>query len=228
MRAFLVAALAAVPAVATAHIAMDYPPPRTTELKSAPCGATGSTRGTNVTTLAPGSTITVKWRETIDHPGHFRISFDLDGQDFVVPPDATSNTEGMPNVIDDLIADVAGTVPAGGRPYTATITLPDVECTSCTLQVLQLMTDKPPYTTDALSDDIYYQCADITLSHAAPDGATGGDAGTNNNSVNGGCSAAGGGAGLPVALLGLALLGLVRTASRSRAPSARARTASRR
>ena len=224
MRALPFAAITLLPSIAAAHIAMDYPPPRTTSLKTAPCGAAGSTRGTNVTTLAPGSTITVKWRETIDHPGHYRISFDQDGQDFVVPPDSTSSTEGMLNVVVDLIPDVAGPVPTNGRPYMKDITLPDVECSNCTLQLLQLMTDKPPYTTDPLSDDIYYQCADITLSRSAPDGGVvGGDAG-NTGEAKGGCST-GGGAGLPLAL---ALLGLVRTRSRSRAPSARARTASRR
>jgi MYXO-CTERM domain-containing protein len=214
MRAALIAACLLTPSIAVAHIALTYPPPRTTMLKQGPCGVAGSTRGTTVTTLAPGSTITVQWNETIDHPGHYRISFDMDGNDFVVPPTSTGSTEGMTNVIKDLIMDVqGGTVP---RPYTFDITLPDMECNNCTLQVIQLMTDKPPYTTDALSDDIYYQCADITLAASAPDAAMqvtpdagtgpGGSDNGGGGSVSGGCST--GNATGFVALVGL--LGLRR------------------
>lgn len=215
MRSALIAACLLTPSIAFAHIALTYPPPRTTSLKAGPCGAAGSVRGTNVTTLAPGSTITVKWNETIDHPGHYRISFDMDGNDFVVPPTATGSTEGMTNVVKDLIADIqGGTVP---REYTYDLTLPNMECTNCTLQVIQLMTDKAPYTTDAASDDIYYQCADITLTaNTQPDAGVqpmpdAGDTGGSDNNggggtVNGGCST-GNATGL-VALVGL--LGLRR------------------
>src|SRR5690606_6077325 len=39
-------------------------------------------------------------------------------------------------------------------------TLPDIECESCTLQVVQVMYDKKPY---GDGNDLYYQCADIAL-----------------------------------------------------------------
>jgi MYXO-CTERM domain-containing protein len=169
LAAATLAAILAVPAVAAAHLELTYPVPRTLELKRGPCGAVNSVRGTNVTVLAPGATIEIQWKETINHPGHYRISFDVDGQDFVVPPTATGSTEGMTNVIKDLIADRV-TTPAANL-YSQTITLPNVTCERCTLQVIQLMTDKAPYTTDALSDDIYYQCADIALrTPGGPDG----------------------------------------------------------
>lgn len=195
--ALVIAAGLLTPSIALAHVALTYPPPRTASLKDGPCGAVGSVRGTNVTTLQAGSTITVTWNETIDHPGHYRISFDMDGQDFIVPPTANDSTDGMENVIKDLIPDIqGGTVP---RPYTFDVTLPNVECSNCTLQLIQMMTDKPPYTTDANSDDIYYQCADITLvannapdagTNAAPDAGT--DEGSGNNTgggeISSGCS----------------------------------------
>src|SRR5689334_4587822 len=76
-------------APALAHIQITYPPPRegtgTPELKNAPCGTTGLTRSTNparITTLAPGQTITVRWTETVGHPGHFRIAFLQNGNAF--------------------------------------------------------------------------------------------------------------------------------------------------
>src|SRR5437762_13382271 len=63
-------------APASAHIELTYPPPRSAAMKSAPCGAAGSTRSARATTFAPGETITVEWNEIIPHPGHYRISFD--------------------------------------------------------------------------------------------------------------------------------------------------------
>jgi uncharacterized protein (TIGR03382 family) len=219
--ALIVAAVVLTPSIVLAHASLTYPPPRTTSLKVGPCGAAGSVRGTTVTTLTKGSTIKVKWNETIDHPGHYRISFDTDGQDFIVPPTATGSTEGMTNVVKDLIVDIqGGTLP---RPYEFDLTLPDIECNNCTLQMIQLMTDKAPYTTDAASDDIYYQCADITLvaANTAPDAGmvvtpdadpgTGSGSGSNNGGeISGGCST-GNATGL------LALLGLVGLRRRRRA-----------
>lgn len=215
MRWTLLAAGLLVPSFASAHIALTYPPPRTTMQKARHCGQTGLPRGTNVTTLAPGATITVTWKETVDHPGHYRISFDNDGENFFIPPNATATTVGMdPTVMIDLIADVqGGTLPAGGRMYSQQITLPNIECTTCTLQVIQLMTDKSPYTTTATSDDIYFQCADITLSNTTPPpgpdaGVGGDDAGTTPPPGDeGGCSTGGHGAALPVGLAFLALVG---------------------
>jgi uncharacterized protein (TIGR03382 family) len=204
-----------VPSIASAHAVLTYPPPRTTALKTGPCGAAGSTRGTNVTTLTGGTTLTVKWNETVDHPGHYRISLDVDGQDFVVPPTADGNTEGMLNVVKDLIPDIQGPpLPTSPRPYMFDITLPDVNCNNCTLQMIQVMTDKAPYTTDPGSDDIYYQCADITIVASSGGGADAGvdmtpdagDNGSNNGQggemISGGCST-GNATGL-LALLGLA------------------------
>jgi hypothetical protein len=216
MRWLVVVSLVLVPSVASAHIALTFPAPRTTSQKLAVCGASGSVRGTNVTTFAPGSTITVTWKETVDHPGHYRIAFDDDGQDFPIPTTTTPGaTTGMPTVLVDPIADVQGSV-AGGRVYNQDITLPNIECTTCTLQLIQLMTDKPPYTIDAASNDIYYQCADITLSASAPDAGAqpmadsgtppDNDAGAPNpgGGGSGGCSA-GAGAGLLAALGALGL-----------------------
>src|SRR5687767_5344915 len=70
------------------------------------------------------------------------------------------------------------------------ITLPNMTCENCTLQLIQLMTDKPPYTVDATSDDIYFQCADIALR-----GPGGTDAGTDGAVVPGDASNSDGGVG---------------------------------
>ena len=199
-RLFLVgavlAATVAAPSLAAAHIQMTFPPPRTLDQKNRPCGGLNSVRGANVTVLAPGATIEVRWNETINHPGHYRISFDVDGQDFIIPPTANGSTEGMLNVIEDLIADRATT--PGNNAYTQMITLPNMTCENCTLQLIQLMTDKPPYTVDATSDDIYFQCADVALrapggpdagtdAAVGPDAASNSDGGVGASELTGGC-----------------------------------------
>ncbi len=60
-----------------------------------------------------------------------------------------------PSVLLDDIDD------ASGGNYSATVTLPNVECDNCTLQVIQVMYDKPPYTIPG--NEMYYQCADLVL-----------------------------------------------------------------
>ncbi len=156
------AALLGGAAPAAAHIQLMYPPQRTTAQKDGPCGAPagmdGSTRGATATTLEPGSKVTVMWDETIDHPGHFRISFDADGEDDFVEPLAFDDFYTGPSVIADDIADT----PQGGVSGFE-ITLPDIECDNCTLQVIQVMTDRAQYNSNAL----YYQCADVVLARGA-------------------------------------------------------------
>lgn len=194
MRASLVALLVLAPATASAHIALIDPPPRTDMLKQPNCGLTGSTRSATPTVLAPGETITVRWDETINHTGHYRISFDPDGEDFTIPLSYDDTTQDT-NVLIDEIPDVAGQ-----SAYSRDITLPDLECENCTLQVIQMMTDKPPY---GDGNDIYFQCADLAL-RRGPDGGLDGGGG-----ASGGCST-GGNHASGLTLLGVALLMIAR------------------
>ena len=152
----IIALVVAMPVAAHAHIQLTSPAQRYTDQKSAPCGRAGDTgERANVTTLQSGSTITVTWDETINHPGHFRIAFDADGQDdFYDPPTAETCDTAAP-IIADCIADLPG-----GGAGSLEITLPDIECDNCTLQVIQVMTDKPPF---GDGNDMYYQCADLIL-----------------------------------------------------------------
>ena len=223
--------------IASAHIHLTSPLSRTDAAGGDPqkaqhCGGTPGRIAGRVQTFRPGDTITVTWAETIPHPGHFRIAFQPNGETFGIPPVApgeclkgngqsgcpggncnfpTGNQEGVdPNngsiVLKDLIAD--GTL-------STTVTLPNMECSNCTLQFIQLMTDKCPYTDDVNSDDIYFNCADITLSNSAPaqpdagvptDGGTG-DGGNNpgTGDASGGCSSSGGLSGLAACLAVVAL-----------------------
>jgi MYXO-CTERM domain-containing protein len=162
-RILIIAALMCLQATAAhAHIQLTYPTQRYADQKVGPCGRLNDTgRGAAVTTLPPGATITVTWDETINHPGHFRISFDDDGQDDFVDPAGYDDYYSADSVIADNIVDT----PQGG-PSSFEITLPNIECANCTLQVVQVMTDKQPY---GDGNDLYYQCADLILAADAPD-----------------------------------------------------------
>ncbi|MCC6554101.1 MAG: lytic polysaccharide monooxygenase [Polyangiaceae bacterium] len=173
-------------AVTQAHIELMYPPPRhPLDLKVGPCGVANDSRGDNITYLEPGAAITVTWDETIDHPGHYRIMFAEDGSDFPVPAafddsctpgDVTNGVHCLADPIEDL---------PNGPSYTHDVTLPDIECQNCTLQLIQMMTDKAPY---GDGNDIYYSCADLVLGA----GAGGSGAGTTSSS---GTTSSGGGGG---------------------------------
>jgi hypothetical protein len=164
------AGILAVAGPAAAHLGLRYPPSRYGDnvLKVGPCGLAGGARSRNVTVLEPGATIDVVWDEYVDHPGHFRISFDVDGDnDFVDPAclgkcNTTSPTIELYSNTSVLLDGIADT-PHGGQSG-AKVTLPDVQCERCTLQVIQVMYDKPPYVTPG--NDIYYQCADLVLRRA--------------------------------------------------------------
>jgi hypothetical protein len=155
-------------------------------IKDGPCGMTGGARGANVYTYKPGATITITIGEYIPHPGYFRIAFDNDGDDGFANPATISGEHGDCNgdpkcgpgmddfcnndtvLLDNLDAHVSsglGTAPQ----YTWTVTLPNVECTNCTLQIMQVMTDLNYHPADYPADDLYYQCIDLVLSNDAED-----------------------------------------------------------
>lgn len=164
---------------AEAHLGLDEPQSRYGQdvLKDAPCGVEGGARTRDrVTVYEPGETITVRWRETVNHPGHYRIAFDPDGVDDLADPACLAGCDtreptierDTPGVIvlEDMIPD-RDTL----AMYETRVTLPDLECDNCTLQVIQVMYDKPPQTRPG--NDIYYQCADLVLRRGASEADAG-------------------------------------------------------
>ena len=224
MRTIVSISLASVLALAgtvDAHIHLTSPMARTDsqlgDQKEQHCGVANQVRNpARVTVFQPGATITVTWMETIQHPGWFRIAFQPDGAVFGIPPVGAGGAGAFPTVNQEGLDAANNSIVLADRIadglLSATVTLPNVECANCTLQFIQVMTDKAPYTIDALSDDIYFNCADITLSNtpgapdagpgAGPDAGAGGDAGTGGGgTVDGGCSTSGGGGLAGTALL---------------------------
>jgi len=158
--------LCAVPALwtqqAAAHIRMDQPVARNVwgsgpfsdPIKESPCGSgendPRTTDPAKINTFAPGETITVSWEETVDHPGYYRISIDMDGQDDFVDPTGTPSTANppvLPTLMDGIQDATDGT-------YSVEVTLPNETCDNCTLQLVQYMSEK---------SESYYICADLVI-----------------------------------------------------------------
>jgi hypothetical protein len=177
------------PLGASAHLALTMPASRygPDTLKTGPCGRSGGERTDIVSYFEPGETIEVRWEEYVDHPGHYRVAFDPDGDDDFVDPPTMMDFYSNEAVLLDGIEDGD----RSKREYSVMVTLPDIECDNCTLQVIQVMYDKTPY--EVGDDDIYYQCADLILRvGGVPDGGmnpVGGSGGT------GGTMSSTGGAG---------------------------------
>jgi MYXO-CTERM domain-containing protein len=220
--------------VAEAHIHLLQPMARQTTTQGDPqkemhCGSSTLTRtAARTSTYLPGATVTVMWAETINHPGWFRIAFQPAGEGFALPI-AGAGADRFPDVDATGTTDAAGALILKDRIADGTlqteITLPNMECATCTLQFIQVMTNNPPYDIDqgAANNDLYFNCADITLAANAPDagmqvgsgedaGVDPGGGGPNSGTESGGCTT-GSGAGLPA---GLALLGLVSLRRRRR------------
>jgi hypothetical protein len=185
---------------------MDWPPPRDRQQasqKAEPCG--NLPRSDDPTVLQAGETITVEFRETIYHPGWYRISWSF-GDD-----------EGF---TENILADC---IPHNGRSdseYAWEIVVPDAPCETCTLQVVQVMTDKGTGFDSPTGWMEYYACADVVVTGsgggAGPemwagadasceDGPKGGEAGEPSRGGGFGCTAGPGAAAPALVLLLLAL-----------------------
>lgn len=135
---------------AFAHARLLSPAPRSNNagIKAGPCG--GLARGAP-TRLTPGSTITVAWEETINHPGRYILSL------------SPANDLGFENNV--INANIPDRAPSAADPlplrYSFQWTVPDIECETCTLQLIQSMEENPA------APSLYYSCADIRISRSA-------------------------------------------------------------
>lgn len=162
---------------ANAHIELIEPVARyeivgsDTGIKSCPCGLGGSNRTCNVAAdgsdpdrstdrvsqFEAGSTIKLRFEEYVDHTGSFRVAFDPDGADM-----ADFNS----NILVPIVADpsnVTGNVDDGAI-WEIEVTLPDMTCDNCTLQLIQAMHgDTVNPVADPAPLSTYYTCIDVEL-----------------------------------------------------------------
>ena len=177
------------PRAAAAHSLLVNPPPLIADdsAKSGPCGcyfgagpedptddATASKCPANYTTtqLVAGSQLQVSWKETVNHDGAFRLAFSPTPVDSVVKADLDAS----------VLYEKPDTNTVAGTTITATITVPDTPCASCTLQLRQLMTGAAkPY---------YWSCAAIKIVPVG--GSTGATTGSGPSMSGAGGAGAGG------------------------------------
>jgi hypothetical protein len=146
-----------------------------------PCGGTlgdpGEATGA-VTTVTGGSKLKIVVNETIFHPGHYRIALARKRNSLPLDPPVTMHeterglrsqtalimTTPMPPVIID------GLWPHTEKPTTnweTEITVPNITCEGCQLQVIQVMLEHPGVREGGFS---YHHCAvlNITADPAKP------------------------------------------------------------
>jgi hypothetical protein len=219
----LAALASSISSSAHAHITLMNPPSWVQEgergdpQKTAPCGAApggaGVTQTNIVTSYRPGETIMVMWKETIGHPGHFRISVASDRAMFSDPVVTTSDGTGVTgnSLSAEIMSPVAAPVLFDGlfarpsvptaqvEPFTQAVTLP-MQPGAYTLQVVQFMAEHAP-------GYFYYHCADIRITdEAGAAGAAGGAGGSgavaaagSSSMGTGGSTASAGASSLPTA-----------------------------
>jgi hypothetical protein len=140
--------------------------------KAAPCGGTNTDFGKPtyaVTDVKGGSLLHVKVQETIYHPGHYRIALAVNSPtELPVDPVATTMTDASGKVMSvsaPVMNPVAPPVLVDGlwshddhvlHLYETDVTIPNINCKSCTLQVMQFMEQHPVNNPGQFS---YHHCA---------------------------------------------------------------------
>ena len=149
-----------VPAVTHAHFKLVQPASWLVEddrgdpQKAGPCGGSNTDYGKPsyiVSQAVGGSKLHVKVQETIFHPGHFRVALAVNSpSELPVDPKAmTMDTDRGPRSVSAEIQNpVQAPVLADGlfvhtaksdAPFETDVTLPNISCKRCTLQVIQFM-----------------------------------------------------------------------------------------
>jgi hypothetical protein len=189
MKAFIPAALCASVALfavgtASAHFILVAPDSWITAnqlgdpQKAAPCGTSEKTKGVEtgkVTAITGGEKIHIKIKETIYHPGFYRVALSvLDRSELPADPIPTTrmNAQGKPISVSGkiesnpqmpVLADglfLHHEKPAPDSFYEADIKVPNINCDKCTLQVIQFMES---HGLNAEGEFTYHHCAVIKI-----------------------------------------------------------------
>jgi len=159
-RAVLAVVLLLVPVATQAHFKLLAPASwiiedeRGDPQKAAPCGGTNTDFGKPswaVTQATGGSALHIRVQETIYHPGHYRVALAVNSPtELPVDPKATTmeSDRGPRSVSAEIMSPVQPPVLADGLfvhqakadgPFETDVTLPNINCRRCTLQVIQFM-----------------------------------------------------------------------------------------
>jgi hypothetical protein len=145
--------------------------------KMGPCGGTSANPGTpsNMVTKAQGGQkLHLKWTETVYHPGHYRIALAVKSRaELPADPEVTTrdtdkgpwsvsakieNSPKIPVLVDGLYPH--STRPSSPAIYETDVTLPNISCEKCTLQIVQFMAE---HGRNKDGDYTYHHCADLQI-----------------------------------------------------------------
>jgi hypothetical protein len=145
--------------------------------KAAPCGTSDITSGKptgKVTALTGGGTVHLKIKETVYHPGFYRVALaTMDRKELPKDPEAVTK-DGPHGVLSvsgriesnpqpPLLADglfLHHERPAKDTFWEADVKLPNVNCDHCTLQIIQFMESHP---LNKEGDFTYHHCANLKI-----------------------------------------------------------------
>ena len=143
--------------------------------KTAPCGTSSENPGTPsnvIGRLTGGQTLRLKVRETVFHPGHYRVALAVNSRS-ELPPDPETITRATDRgpwsasaviqspVRPPLLADgLFVHTERVSAPFEADIAIPNINCEKCTLQVIQWMAE---HGRNAEGDFSYHHCADLRI-----------------------------------------------------------------
>ena len=170
------------PEIAQAHFTLVEPASWLVEVnqlgdpqKLAPCGGTSQNAGTPtgaLTEVVGGASLHIKLRETVFHPGHYRIALSVNSRS-ELPADPQVTTRDTPNgprsVSAKIMSPVAPPVLADGlfvhteRPdsfFETDVRLPNINCGKCTLQIVEFMAE---HGHNPDGDYSYHHCADLHI-----------------------------------------------------------------
>jgi hypothetical protein len=145
--------------------------------KAAPCGGTTADPGTptgKVTAMRGGDTLHIKVKETVYHPGFYRVALAvLDRSELPKDPEAVTRESDrgpisvsgkidpnptMPVLADGLFVHAARA--EAGSFWETDVKLPNINCDKCTVQIIQFMEE---HGLNRDGDFTYHHCADLKL-----------------------------------------------------------------
>jgi hypothetical protein len=173
----------AAPVVGSAHFILEAPASAIVEnqlgdpQKLGPCGGTSKDAGTPtnaVTAVTGGDMLHVKVKETVYHPGHFRISLAvLDRAELPIDPEDTVkdgpngkpwsvsgkvDPNPKPPVLVDGLWDHHARI--AGEEFETDVKVPNINCDHCSLQIIQFMEEHPINPDGRFT---YHHCADLKI-----------------------------------------------------------------
>ena len=146
--------------------------------KAGPCGGSNTDWGKPsyvVTKATGGQKLHIKVQETIYHPGHYRVALAVNSPtELPLDPETTTkdsergpqsvsaaiqNPPKMPVLADGLF--VHSTRPTGPpNVFETDVTLPNINCKKCTLQIVQFMAEHAFNNPGGYS---YHHCAEVQI-----------------------------------------------------------------